>query len=338
MANGVLYFPSIRVPDTQWFTRVLLYWDEVGTIVPAEYLNDPKFLRPYTAGLKDHGLLRAIPPDSLIWKAPQYYNSLLSLIDSLHYDELYPPSRARKMTRIHVDKTGHGLASALSERQLASFNSGKEWDAWFEIEEHTANVLMAYLATLIAQSEEPRLDPITDSSGCLSAFTTMPMRNGSTETRLEAIRTEVLAELLPAPKGYIPPGALADFKGKYKELLGHFRREVEERIVLASAIENPEWRARSVAVIKENLKGQIDEIVRRMQENKWKRIGYGTLSAVVAAGFLVADATVSGGALSIAGNTLGLTSAAYMAFEGARTPNELLSRPMAYGALVSRQL
>jgi hypothetical protein len=56
MADSVLYFPSTRVPETGWFTRVLLYWDSVGTIVPAEYLDDPLFLRPYTAGLKDHGL------------------------------------------------------------------------------------------------------------------------------------------------------------------------------------------------------------------------------------------------------------------------------------------
>jgi hypothetical protein len=338
MANGVLYFPSIRVPDTEWFTRALLYWDEVGTIVPAEYLNDPKFLRPYTAGLKDHGLLKTIPPDQSVWNLPQYYNGFLFLLDSLRYDQLYPPSRTRKMARIHVDKTGYGLASELRERKLASFNSGQEWDAWFEVEEHTANILMAYLATIIGQSQEPRLDPITDSSQCLSAFTAMPMRNGGVGKNLEEIRTEVLAELLPAPKGYIPPGALADFKGKYKVLLGHFRREVEERLILASAIDNSELRAQSIAAIKDNLKDQIDEILRRMQENKWKRIGLGTLLAVVAAGFLVADATVSGGVLSVAGNTLGLTSAAYMAFDGARTPKDLLSRPMAYGALVSRQL
>jgi hypothetical protein len=119
-----------------------LYWDEVGTIVPAEYLNDPKFLRPYTAGLKDHGLLKTIPPDQSVCNLPQYYNGFLFLFDSLRYDQLYPPNRTRKMARIHVDKTGYGLASALRERKLASFNSGQEWDAWFEVEDHTANILM----------------------------------------------------------------------------------------------------------------------------------------------------------------------------------------------------
>src|SRR6266851_3422398 len=175
MTNGVLYFPSIRVPESQWFTRVLLYWDEVGTIVPAEYLDDPQFLRPYTAGLKDHGLLKFIPPDEWIWNAPAYYNSFLSLVDSLRFDELYPASTSQKMIRVHVDKTGHGLANALEERKLASPTAGKErkeGDAWFDVEEHTANLLMAYLATILGQSQEPRMNPITDSGDCLRAFTT----------------------------------------------------------------------------------------------------------------------------------------------------------------------
>jgi hypothetical protein len=30
MADSVLYFPSIRVPETEWLTRVLLYWDTVA--------------------------------------------------------------------------------------------------------------------------------------------------------------------------------------------------------------------------------------------------------------------------------------------------------------------
>lgn len=35
MARKVLYFPYISVPESAWFTRVLLYWDEVGSIVPS---------------------------------------------------------------------------------------------------------------------------------------------------------------------------------------------------------------------------------------------------------------------------------------------------------------
>lgn len=75
-----------------------------------------------------------------------------------------------------------------------------------------------------------------------------------------------------------------------------------------------------------------------MQENKWYRIGFGTLLAVVAAGVVVADAAVTGGTLTLAGASLGLTSAVYAAFRGARTPTDLLARPMAYAALAHSEL
>jgi hypothetical protein len=273
-----------------------------------------------------------------MWNAPAYRDSFLSLVDSLRFDQLYPPGASRKTVRIHVDKTGHGLASALKLRELASFIAGQEWDAWFDLEEHTANLLMAYLATILGQSQPSRMDPITDSGDCVRAFTTVPTRDGKVEARLDTVRTEVLADLLPAPIDYISPGALAEFKGEHKHLLTNFRVEVETRVVAASAIENSELRARSVGLIKTDLKGQLDEITRRMQEHKWQRIGLGTLQAVISGGLLVADATVGGGALSIAGNSLGLTSAVYAAFDGARTPKDLLSHPMAYGALAHRQL
>ena len=29
-----LYFPYIRVPETPWFSQVLLYWDAAAAIVP----------------------------------------------------------------------------------------------------------------------------------------------------------------------------------------------------------------------------------------------------------------------------------------------------------------
>ena len=49
--DNVIYFPSIDVPETPWFTQALLYWDSVGTIVPSAYDKDRSYLRPYTQDL-----------------------------------------------------------------------------------------------------------------------------------------------------------------------------------------------------------------------------------------------------------------------------------------------
>lgn len=39
MTTAALYYPYIKVPESDWFTRVLLYWDVVGAIVPYEYVS-----------------------------------------------------------------------------------------------------------------------------------------------------------------------------------------------------------------------------------------------------------------------------------------------------------
>jgi hypothetical protein len=76
-------------------------------------------------------------------------------------------------------------------------------------------------------------------------------------------------------------------------------------VVSAAAIENLELRARNIDLTKSELKGQLEEITRRMREHTWHRIGFGTLLAVVAAGVAVADAVVTGGTLTIANASFG---------------------------------
>src|SRR5215510_8923818 len=61
--QGALYFPLIRVPDTAWWTRTMLYWDNVATIVPREFIGNPQLHRPYTLQLIRAGLLHQVFPD-----------------------------------------------------------------------------------------------------------------------------------------------------------------------------------------------------------------------------------------------------------------------------------
>ncbi|WP_203711426.1 hypothetical protein [Asanoa siamensis] len=61
--QAALYFPFINVPSTAWWTRTLLYWDRVGTIVPHSYRHEPENLGLHTLELIREGLLDQYPPD-----------------------------------------------------------------------------------------------------------------------------------------------------------------------------------------------------------------------------------------------------------------------------------
>lgn len=344
MADRVLYFPSIQVPKGEWFARVLLCWDSVSTIVPAEYLDDPHFLRPYTAELIDCHLLETKTPDEAMWSsgAHNYWQAFLDLVDRHPLLVTHRPLAERSTTRIHTDKTGTGLAAALQERGLARFLAGPEYSSWFEVEKQTADLLMAYLATILARGSEQATDPITDRQECLAAFQYVGGKSSladSTEgviTETEPVRTEIIQSVLPAPYEIIRVAELAEFKARHRELLTRFRRTIEQKIIEVAAIDDRRLRARQLELVKKELQGQVDEIIARMKESRWRRIGLGTIAAVVAGGVALADAAMTGGTLTMTAGSIGLISAVYGAFSGTKTPRELLERPMAYAALARR--
>lgn len=60
--NKILYFPYISVPRDPWLFRTLLYWDEVGSIVPMSFLENPEGLTPFMRELVREQLVTQIIP------------------------------------------------------------------------------------------------------------------------------------------------------------------------------------------------------------------------------------------------------------------------------------
>jgi len=196
MADSVLYFPMIRPPESAWFARVLLYWDKVGTMMPAQYSEDHAFLQPYTSALVREGLLTVVPPDESVWRsgATNYFDAFLALVDSDPFGVRQEPANEREWASVHVDKTGLGLAMALEDRGLAERYQGAEYAAWVQVEHHTADLLMAFLASIVGKDPNVVMDPITDSEASMAAFTTLPEQDRQINAELEPIRSALLDE------------------------------------------------------------------------------------------------------------------------------------------------
>src|SRR5690606_12208142 len=47
----VLYYPHIALPPSPWLIQMLLYWDEVATITPYDFVQDPDRHEPFTRDL-----------------------------------------------------------------------------------------------------------------------------------------------------------------------------------------------------------------------------------------------------------------------------------------------
>src|SRR5437763_444529 len=80
--NNVLYFPYIAVPNTVWFTRILLYWDQIGSIVPYDYIENPEMHDEYTRSLVEANLVVQVMPGMYLYNAPSVTPSFIEYLET----------------------------------------------------------------------------------------------------------------------------------------------------------------------------------------------------------------------------------------------------------------
>ncbi len=319
--SSVLYYPYINVPQSPWFTQVLLYWDRVGAIVPYEYIQEPDKLGPYMVGLVREHLVEQVIPGMYLWQIKNFEKAFLDHVDAQKLRANYQPT----WPKIHMEKL-QGLGDALSQRGLARKHGKEEYSPWYKVEPKVADSFMAYLASALGQLAEERFYPITQDSESLSMFIDKSIRSRF------ATRKIVLDAILPAPSGEIEAGRLAEFKAAHKEELRRFRLLVEDKISELSLIGRERDRQMRSREVSSDLRSEVDELANRMNEqHNWPRIGFADFCAVAGSGIGIWEA-VRNHSL-----TFGLTSAALSlapvvrnAFRGSDL--HLEDRPLAYAA------
>lgn len=159
MKSRVLYFPYIRVPESIWLTQMLLYWDQVSSIVPYEFVHKPESLGPYMLSLVRAGLVFQVIPGAHIYEIPRFFDAFSGYIDGLGREIAHRKERfARGSTfRIHIEKLGD-IGDLLVRERLAV----PEQYPWYEVERETADDFMSYLAASLGQVQSIDSAPVTD--------------------------------------------------------------------------------------------------------------------------------------------------------------------------------
>ena len=209
-----LYFPYIQVPQTPWFTQVLLYWDKAAAIVPEEVEGDRSGLPPYMRELNDVGLLDFVRPGQTLGnqRREQFEAGFIAVVER----GMGPsPQRSQTYTQVHVDKMGSDLFFELRRLGLASKNDAARWN-WWQVEARTADVYMGYLASAMCEAQEGML-PVTDEMDALN--TLGPDSRGFRAN----LATSTIRRALPAPSGPVPPRELMKFKEKNGDQLRQCR-------------------------------------------------------------------------------------------------------------------
>jgi len=276
MKDSVLYFPFIRVPKSDWLTRMLLYWDKVRTIVPYEFLQEPERLGQHTQGLVQEDLVTPIYPGEYIDTLEGFEDEFMNFLHSLGSELTSRQERflEGQHAPIHLEKLGE-LGRGLQDLRLAR----KEGN-WSLVELRTAEEFMAYLASVLGQLPGVQAIPVTDQEagvGCL----TQTLADTSIEKRLGSLRMATIEDVFPAPSRPLKASEIADFKRSHGDILTRFRLEVEKEIIRMADINNAHLRHAAEENLSERIKEEIHQIESKMQESGFGRISTSKWLAVL---------------------------------------------------------
>ena len=215
MKNRVLYFPYIQIPESPWLTQMLLYWDQVASIVPYDFIAEPEALGPYMRSLVTEELVLQVSPEAYIPDVPRFTESFQRYLNGLVDIGARRQRFDQKDTiRIHMEKVGP-IGDRLKDEGLARL----ERYPWYDVESQTADDFMAYLATVLGQIPEIASTPVTDQDQSLEALVSAGVAPLDVEVQLDTLRLRILDRVLPTPDHAVNAEELRRFRDQHGDAL-----------------------------------------------------------------------------------------------------------------------
>lgn len=334
MIDRAIYYPYIDVnnADRAWFSKILLYWDQVGSIVPHEIIESQTLIGDYMNELMNNDLVTAIAPGDYVGDITHFVEPFLKLVDNspIITERKKTAFKFGLTTPLHLEKM-FPLIDPLCERGLA-----RKWSSmWYQVESITAYQFMAYLSSVLGRHKEIQMTPVTDQPDKLDEFQSGALQ--PTEIRLHQIRSDIIDHILPAPENSVSASEIIEFKLEHGNLLSVFRRNVEKAITNIAKTEDDFLREREVAIYKAELDEDLKYIWKMMNERNWGRILMGFIKGVrvgIPIGTLLAQGITGSEYLRIPG----LIVAIYEAHQG--LPNDqkaILNEPLAYSVYAQKR-
>lgn len=320
MNDSLLYFPYIDIPKNDWTVKSILYWDNVGIIVPPNYVDEPSQYKKSTIELLQTDLVQQIFPGEYIRKVKKFDESFIKLLDQPRFN--LPKRRQRfkegKFSRINVQKFGDKIMNYLVGLKIAA---REDWQ-WFYVENKTAKLLMLYLATVIGKVGQftPASDKIRNLDLSLSQTGYSP--------RINYIRETLIEDLIPYP---IAPDLtkLRRFKDKYHEELRSFRILLEQAVLEVSLFKKTSKQSKKQKLVIAEINDKKEKILRELKQSKFLQLTFGTVCGLTGAAVGFATENNAWGLFSLA-------NAAYSSLQGYDDRPTL--KDFSYLALIDNEL
>jgi hypothetical protein len=342
MVDAAVYFPYINTPEDAWFFRVLLYWDEVKSIIP-EGDEAHLHLDDFTTELLRAELITSVNPTGHVNQP--FCEAFLSFLDAGWEDgrAAQPEFSPDKALDVHVTKLGHDLVEELAERRLADPEAPY---GWVQVERHTAQLFMAFLAVSLARASGDGHTAITDDPEYLTVFAPVlpelqrervkrPFLRSDTPRQEAVIRSAILERAMPGPVDRVSVADLRQFKdhADNRERLRGFRRFIEARLRDVCAETDPYVQDQLLRQLQRDIDDEVRAISERLGK-KWRNAAAAVWSVIPNGAGTVAAVARHDPADAVAQGSLFVQALGRAA--GVARGGELLKSPLAFAALAQR--
>ena len=323
--NQILYYPYINLPRTDWTVRTLLYYENVGSIVPEEYFYNPKEnYDPFMLNLVRSNLVIPINPVESISQPGRFANEFLKY--ATNNRERFIKYSTTKYGRINQQKFPWASINQqkfqgeifveLERMGLAERQGG---NIYF-VHQNVANHLMKFLATVVGKELQmlPTTDQITNRVFHAS------------KRKATSKRRTLLENLIPFPEE-IDINKIRKFKDKNRELLRFFKNQTEQLVLNENIIEGTE----QFKLQLEEINFYKNEIAAKLNEKKFGRIFFGGIFGMIGS----FQGIQEDNALSaFIGGFPGFASAVYGSLDYFRENDIRNDRGLQYIALIDKNL
>ncbi|MDD3622305.1 MAG: DUF6236 family protein [Methanofollis sp.] len=287
-----LYYPDIAITNRQWIRQAVLYWDEIGSIVPEWTWNEHPYFEDENTEinqLREAHLYRPFLPEKLKRKyrsklQDQFYTEFFERLDyfdqSYHFrdNRTFCPTYESKEMRVHLfdELEKRGLATRkLEGKSGAKISVSEIHQPIILIEKNTSDIYMSLLAEYFARNDRNITIPCTDRRQSADyAFASLDSTVGWNSAEIFFDR------ILPVPAENVSLDKIINFKEDYRSELLRFREQIDSLQPEVESITDP----RSLRDFTIRCEEKIELGVRNLQEDlndhaietRW-----GTLSAIV---------------------------------------------------------
>jgi len=224
--RSVLYYPYINVANSVWLRHALLYWDEIGSIVPRDNEgNDALKFSPEQTYLQSLGVYNPCRPEDVLLDGislPQLENELKDVLNDIGgaygIPERQPSVGSPDWYLISPNKVAESTLDFFLSTGAIKRSGGK-----LKMLKIPFLIYMALLAKYVAIRSINDTRPSTDEADYQNiAYGVKEGQPGIPSVSL------ILQKILPAPSEDIPFESILLFKDKHKTELGELWKRISD--------------------------------------------------------------------------------------------------------------